>query len=168
MTPRYRTASGITVLLMALSLGGPAVLLFGGCNATVSRIDYGGIQVERGMTGDDVKRVMGTPDRITHGADEMSYVHAFPQMRIRRLGRIAEWVWLRSDPIVIVWLDRDRVVAIGTLPREAIVGVDPPHAARLRRLARRAPDDRNDRYGDSPYGYLLVALLELAYELLRR
>lgn len=108
-----------SALLLALMLGV-------GCAGTVCEsIDYGGLHVQRGMRIVDVQAILGRPQLVYRGSDQLRFVEEFWQLRLGMSGT-SEWVWLRPDPAVVVWTHQGKVTSIGTLPREVARSIPRP------------------------------------------
>ena len=80
-----------------------SLLLSAGCAGTLcDRIDYGGLRLERGMRIDEVQELLGEPHLVYHGDDQLRFVEKFWRLPFGWSGS-TEWVWLKSDPAIVVW-----------------------------------------------------------------
>jgi len=92
--------------------------LLAGCAGTLhDRLDLGdGRTIEPGMTGSQVEEALGRPDTVTHDRGCL-FACRFWWQSPSRDGK-SEWAWTDRDPVVVVWLRRDRVIGMGTLPKD--------------------------------------------------
>jgi hypothetical protein len=103
-----------------------ALVALAGCAGTLhDRLDLGaGLSIEPGMTRRQVEGVLGKPDTVTHDR-RCLFARRFWWQWPSANGK-SEWAWTDRDPVVVIWLKRDRVVGMGTLPKD---GAFPgPHA----------------------------------------
>lgn len=92
-----------------------------GCAGTLQdRIEHDGLAVTRGMTINDAITVLGKPEVDYHGANRLRYFSRFWKFRLF-MRADTEWVWLRRDPVVVVWTRGDVITSMGTLPRASAI-----------------------------------------------